>query len=82
MRMNISSRKYIDSLSRYAIVWIAFFLGLWLVIARSLEPYFALIPGDLGDARFNNYSRQGQKIPHFLNLNKDYWSMRDFQETA
>ena len=36
-------------------VWSAFILGMWLVIIRPLGPQLALVPGDLGDARFNNY---------------------------
>jgi len=61
-------RKIID----HAPVWILFLLGLWLVILRPLGPHLALVPGDLGDARFNNYV-----LEHFFHwvtgLTRDYW---------
>lgn len=48
-------------------------LGLWLVILRPLGSRFAFIPGDLGDARFNNYV-----LEHFFRcvtgLTRDYWN--------
>jgi hypothetical protein len=62
-------RRVIDQ----APVWILFILGLWLVILRPLEPHLALVPGDLGDTRFNNYV-----LEHFFRwvtgLTRDYWN--------
>jgi hypothetical protein len=56
----------------HAPVCILFLLGLWLVILWPLEPHLALVPGDLGDARFNNYV-----LEHFFRwltgLTPDYW---------
>ncbi len=66
--LNKLIRKIID----HAPVWILFLLGLWLVILRPLGPHLALVPGDLGDARFNNYV-----LEHFFHwvtgLTRDYW---------
>src|SRR5512137_326545 len=54
-------------------VWIAFILGLGLVILRPLGSQLAFVPGDLGDARFNNYV-----LEHFYRfitgLTGDYWN--------
>jgi hypothetical protein len=62
-------RKTID----YAPVWLLFILGFALVILRPLGSHVALIPGDLGDARFNNYV-----LEHFYQwvtgLTRDYWN--------
>jgi hypothetical protein len=58
-------------------VLIIFILGMWLVVLRPLGPHLALIPGDLGDARFNNYI-----LEHFFDwvtgLTKDYWNASFF----
>lgn len=62
-------RRAIDTLP----FWIIFLLGLWLVILRPLGAQLELVPGDLGDARFNNYV-----LEHFYRwisgLTKDYWN--------
>ena len=62
-------RMHID----HAPVWIFFFLGLGLVILQPLGPHLSLVPGDLGDARFNNYV-----LEHFFRwitgLTRDYWN--------
>jgi hypothetical protein len=54
-------------------IWILFILGLWLVILRPLGPRLALIPGDLGDARFNNYL-----LEYFYrwmpDITRNYWN--------
>lgn len=48
-------------------------LGLWLIVIRPLGPNLALIPGDLGDVRFNNYI-----LEHFFRwvngLEKSFWN--------
>jgi hypothetical protein len=36
-------------------VWLFLIVGMWLVVLRPLGPHLTLVPGDLGDARFNNY---------------------------
>jgi hypothetical protein len=58
-------------------VWVLFVLGFWLVILRPLGPGLSLIPGDLGDARFNNYV-----LEHFYlwlsRLVPDYWNATFF----
>ncbi len=60
-------------LIQQAPVWIGFILGIWLVILRPLGPQLALVPGDLGDARFNNYL-----LEHFFRFisgfTPDYWN--------
>jgi len=44
-----------DSIKDRALVWIVLLLGIGLVGSRMFGPQFELIPGDLGDTRFNNY---------------------------
>jgi hypothetical protein len=63
----------IEKFIYFAPVWILLILGMWLVIFRPLGPQLALIPGDLGDARFNNYI-----LEHFYHWatgqTQDYWN--------
>ena len=53
-------------------VWLLLILGMWLVVLRPLGAHLALVPGDLGDARFNNYI-----LEHFFHwvtgATRDYW---------
>ena len=35
--------------------WIIFSMGIWLVVIKPLGTHWEFVPGDLGDARFNNY---------------------------
>jgi hypothetical protein len=62
-------RRVIDQ----APILLLLILGIWLVILRPLGPHLALFPGDLGDARFNNYI-----LEHFFRwvtgLTRDYWN--------
>lgn len=72
--MNQSTPKRIfTSLINLAPIWLIGILGLWLVVIRPLGPHLALVPGDLGDARFNNYL-----LEHFyrwvLGLDKSFWN--------
>ena len=54
-------------------VWLLLILGMWLVILRPLGAHLLLVPGDLGDARFNNYV-----LEHFfrwvIGSTRDYWN--------
>lgn len=58
-------------------VWILFILGLWGVVLRAMGPNLEFVPGDLGDARFNNYI-----LEHFFRwisgLDHDYWNAAFF----
>jgi len=54
-------------------VWVLFILGMWLVIIRPLGAQLALVPGDLGDARFNNYVLE-QFFRWASGLTRDYWN--------
>jgi len=49
-----------------------FALGLWLVVIQPMGPGFRLVPGDLGDARFNNFI-----LEHFfrwiIEISKENW---------
>ncbi len=72
-------RRVIDQ----APVWLLLILGMWLVVLRPLGAHLALVPGDLGDARFNNYV-----LEHFFRwvtgLTRDYWNapfFYPFQQT-
>jgi hypothetical protein len=62
-------RRVIDQ----APVWLLLILGMWLVVLRPLGAHMALVPGDLGDARFNNYI-----LEHFFRWvtgsTRDYWN--------
>ena len=55
------------------IVFVFFILGMWLIVLRPLGLHLQLVPGDLGDARFNNYI-----LEHFFRFisgaTKDYWN--------
>jgi hypothetical protein len=68
-RTNAHLQKFIDQ----APVWLLLILGMWLVVLRPLGPHLALVPGDLGDARFNNYI-----LEHFFQWVRgtvgDYWT--------
>jgi hypothetical protein len=54
-------------------LWLLLILGMWLVVLRPLGAHLALVPGDLGDARFNNYI-----LEHFYQWITgrvgDYWT--------
>jgi len=71
--LNFDIIRHLRRLIDQAPVWILLVLGLWLVIQRPLGPNLALIPGDLGDTRFNNYI-----LEHFFRwvtgLTRDYWN--------
>ncbi len=75
--MNLDIIRHLRRLIDQAPVWILLILGLWLVILRPLGPNLALIPGDLGDTRFNNYI-----LEHFFRwvtgLTRDYWNVPFF----
>ena len=71
--MNFDIIRHLRRVIDQAPIWILLILGLWLVILRPLGPHLALVPGDLGDARFNNYV-----LEHFFRwvtgLTRDYWN--------
>jgi hypothetical protein len=71
--MNLDIDKRFRGAINQAPVWIVFILGLWLVILRPLGPHLALVPGDLGDARFNNYVLE-QFFRWVTGLTRDYWN--------
>ncbi len=71
--MNFDIDKRFRGAINQAPVWIVFILGLWLVILRPLGPHLALVPGDLGDARFNNYVLE-QFFRWVTGLTRDYWN--------
>jgi hypothetical protein len=56
-----------------SIVPIVFGLGLWLLVIKPLGPAFRFLPGDLGDARLNNFL-----LEHFYRwisgLEKSFWT--------
>ena len=60
-----------------ALIWLLFAFSFWLIESKMFGLNFALIPGDLGDARFNNYI-----LEHFFRwlsgLDKSYWSASFF----
>jgi hypothetical protein len=68
---------WLRRLIEWSPVWVLFVLGFWLVILRPLGLGLSLIPGDLGDARFNNYV-----LEHFYlwlsRLVPDYWNATFF----
>jgi hypothetical protein len=53
--------------------WVIFILGMWLIVIQPLGPHWEQMPGDLVDARFNNYI-----LEHFLRwisgLDPSYWT--------
>jgi hypothetical protein len=59
------------------LVWLLFALSFWLIENKMFGFNLTLIPGDLGDARFNNYV-----LEHFFRwlsgLDKSYWSASFF----
>ena len=63
----------LKKIANQAPVIIFLILGMWLVILKPLGPHLALVPGNLGDARFNNYV-----LEHFFDwaagLTKNYWN--------
>ncbi|HEX7432584.1 MAG TPA: hypothetical protein VF326_02935 [Anaerolineaceae bacterium] len=75
--MDNPKTKPVKALIDQAVVWIPFLLGFWLIILRPLGPNLSLMPGDLGDTRFNNYL-----LEHFfrwiLGLDKNYWNAAFF----
>lgn len=62
-------RKVIDQ----APAWLLLILGMWLIVLRPLGAQFSLIPGDLGDARFNNYILE-HSYRWVTGLTRDYWN--------
>ena len=72
-RMDRSSTPRPSKLIDLLIVFVFFILGIWLVVLRPLGFHLQLVPGDLGDARFNNYI-----LEHFFRFisgaTKDYWN--------
>ena len=70
-------KQRLNALVDLAVPGFFLLLGLWLVVIRPLGPNLALIPGDLGDVRFNNYI-----LEHFFRwisgLDKSYWTMPIF----
>ena len=75
--MQYNSPKRNRWLVEQAPVWILALLGLWLVVIRPLGPCLALLPGDLGDGRFNNYL-----LEHFYRwlsgADPNYWNATFF----
>jgi hypothetical protein len=71
--MNTSITRRLGKVIDQAPVWILLILGMWLVVLRPLGAHLVLIPGDLGDARFNNYI-----LEHFFRwvtgLAGDFWN--------
>jgi len=56
-----------------SLVWIIFLFSLWIVGIKMFGSHFQLIPGDFGDARFNNYI-----LEHFFRwlsgLEHSFWT--------
>jgi len=71
--MNQGITKRLRRVIDQAPVWLLLILGIWLVILRPLGAHLSLVPGDLGDARFNNYV-----LEHFFRWvtgsTRDYWN--------
>jgi hypothetical protein len=71
--MKHSNTGHLGKVIDQAPVWLLLILGMWLVILRPLGVHMALVPGDLGDARFNNYI-----LEHFFRwvtgATRDYWN--------
>ena len=71
--MNYSITRRLARVLDQASIWLLLILGMWLVILRPLGAHLALVPGDLGDARFNNYV-----LEHFFRWVtgsiRDYWN--------
>ena len=71
--INHSNTRRLRGAIDQAPVWLLLILGMWLVVLRPLGPHMALVPGDLGDARFNNYI-----LEHFFRwvtgATRDYWN--------
>jgi hypothetical protein len=65
-------KKPLIGLDRMWIILI-FFLGIWAVVLKQLDPSFSFLPRDLIDSRFNNYL-----LEHFyrfvLGIEKSFWS--------
>ena len=65
--------KWFTKVIKKAPIWILFILGLWLVVIRPLGPNLSLVPGDLGDTRFNAYI-----LEHFFRWltgqTREYWN--------
>jgi hypothetical protein len=60
--------NFIDQTVIYALLAI----GLWLVVFRPMGPGLSLIPGDLGDARFNNYILE-HVFRRLTGLDNSFW---------
>jgi hypothetical protein len=75
--MDNPKTKPFKALINQAVVWIPFLIGFWLIVLRPLGLNLKLMPGDLGDTRFNNYL-----LEHFfrwiLGLDKNYWNATFF----
>jgi hypothetical protein len=44
-----------DFIKKNIVIWAIFLFGIWFVVIRPMGHSFLLVPGDFGDARFNNY---------------------------
>jgi hypothetical protein len=71
--MNDSLTRRLGKVIDQAPVWLLLILGMWLVVLRPLGASLSLVPGDLGDSRFNNYI-----LEHFFRWvtgsTQDYWN--------
>lgn len=71
--MNHRTKILLQKVIYQAPIWLLLVLGMWLVVVRPMGPRLALVPGDLGDARFNNYI-----LEHFFQWVRggvgNYWS--------
>ncbi len=72
-----NKKKMIHIILQYGIVIFIFLIGLWFAVIKPMSPNFSNIPGDLGDARFNNYI-----LEHFykwsVGVEKSYWDAQIF----
>lgn len=70
--MNRAITKPLKRIIDQAPVWLLLILGMWLVVLRPLGAHLSLVPGDLGDARFNNYVLE-HSYRWVTGLARDYW---------
>ncbi|MCL4562973.1 MAG: hypothetical protein M1281_20460 [Chloroflexi bacterium] len=71
LKRAITTRRV--DLFNLSVIGLVFILGLWLVVIRPLGLHFTFVPGDLGDARFNNYVLENF-YRWVTGLNRDYWN--------
>jgi len=58
---------------KVSVVLVLFFIiGIWFVVIRPMGPSFSMVPGDLGDARFNVYILE-HFYQWFVGQIDDYW---------